>query len=84
MKLTISPTGQIQAIYAESIDLRALGPLAVSRASHVEPDPTGNWLTDLSPVGGPILGPYELRSDALAAELRWLEEHWLTQPALGH
>jgi len=84
MKLTIFPAGQIQAIYGESIDLRALGSLAISRASHVEPDATGNWLADLSPVGGPMLGPYELRSDALAAELRWLEEHWLERPASGH
>ena len=41
------------------------------------PDRNGRWLADLSPVGGPILGPYDLRSEALEAEVEWLEEHWL-------
>lgn len=30
---------------------------------------------DLSPVGGPLLGPYQRRSEALAAEVQWLAEH---------
>lgn len=82
MTLTISPAGQIKAIYAESIDLRSLGSLNISRASHVEPDGSGCWLADLSLIGGPMLGPFDLRSDALAVELRWLEEHWLERPSL--
>jgi hypothetical protein len=32
----------------------------------------------LAPVGGPRLGPYSLRSQALTAEQTWLEAHWLT------
>jgi hypothetical protein len=27
----------------------------------------------MSPVGGPVLGPFRLRRDALAAEVAWLE-----------
>lgn len=32
---------------------------------------------DLSPVGGPRLGPFVLRSVALQAEVEWLEGNWL-------
>ena len=65
-------------IYGEQIDLHALGRPAISRASHVEPDPHGRWFADLSPVAGPKLGPFERRSQALAAEISWLETNWLT------
>jgi hypothetical protein len=37
----------------------------------------GRWVAELSPVGGPTLGPFGRRSEALAAEQRWLETHWL-------
>jgi hypothetical protein len=77
MQLVIERNGQIRGIYGEEIALDALGPLRIERASHVEPDDSGRWLADLSPVGGPTLGPYEKRSEALAAEVLWLEENWL-------
>ena len=84
MQLVIEPGGVVRCIYGEEIDLAALGSPAISRASHVEPDQQGRWLADMSPVGGPLLGPYDRRSDALAAEHAWLENNWLTasrQPA---
>jgi hypothetical protein len=55
-----------------------LGQLTITRASHVEPDNRGLWQADLTPVGGPLLGPFERRSEALAAERDWLESHWLS------
>ena len=81
MNLVIEPDGRVRAIYGEEIDLAALGPVRISRASHVEPDALGRWLADLTPVVGPILGPFDRRSDALAAEVAWLEGNWL--PAHG-
>lgn len=81
MQIVIRPNGAAQCIYDESIDLAALGRVSITRASHVEPDPQGGWLADLSPVTGPRLGPYPLRSQALAAEREWFERHWLV-PAL--
>lgn len=75
MHLRISPTGQIRCIYGEAISLQELGTVSIQRASHVEPDAAGNWLADLSPVDGPVLGPFALRSEALAAEVAWLEQH---------
>lgn len=77
MELVIAPDGQGRAIYSEEIDLRALGRLAIYRASHVEPTPDGRWSADLRPVLGPVLGPFELRTQALEAEQVWLREHWL-------
>jgi hypothetical protein len=78
MELVIEPGGVVRCIYAEEIDLEALGSPAISRASHVEPDREGRWQADLSPMGGLVLGPFLRRSEALEAERNWLEEHWLT------
>ncbi|HEV2968430.1 MAG TPA: hypothetical protein VGY55_00485 [Pirellulales bacterium] len=78
MEIVISPQGQAKAIYDEAIELATLGQLAIRRAPSVEPDMQGRWLTDLSPVAGPCLGPFVCRSVALEAERAWLETNWLT------
>lgn len=75
MHLLISTTGDVRCIYNEAIPLQELGTISIQRASHVEPDTNGRWLADLSPVSGPLLGPFALRSEALAAEVAWLEQH---------
>src|SRR5262249_22619232 len=77
MKLLVRPDGTVRAIYDEAIDLAVLGQPTIVRASHVEPDREGRWVADLTPVGGPALGPYDRRSQALQAERDWLERHWL-------
>ena len=77
MEIMISPKGDARCIYSEDIDLARLGEVDVVRASHVEPDTHGKWWADLSPVGGPSLGPFDRRSQALAAEADWLRTHWL-------
>ena len=74
MILRVESAGRVEALYAEAIDLAALGELAIRRAGHVEPDGAGNWFADLSPVGGPRLGPFRLRSEALRAEEDWLDK----------
>ena len=78
MQLIIQPDGSIRCVYGEVIDLHALGNLNIARGSHVEPNSTGCWFADLSPVSGPRLGPFSMRSDALTAEQAWLNEHWLS------
>ena len=77
MDLVIQPDGTVRTIYDETIDLRAIGTLEIRRASHVEPTNNGCWTADLTPVHGPVLGPFSLRTEALAAEVQWLAEHWL-------
>jgi hypothetical protein len=79
MDLLILPNGTIRAIYAEDIDLVSLGRTVIRRASHVEPDQDGRWIADLTPVFGPIFGPFDRRSDAIQAELAWLKANWLTR-----
>lgn len=83
MDLLINPRGTIATIYDEMIDLAPLGAVTIRRASHVEPDAQGRWTADLSPVGGPVLGPFVLRSTALDAERAWLSAHWLGSGARG-
>ncbi|WP_425619158.1 hypothetical protein NA78x_002893 [Anatilimnocola sp. NA78] len=77
MQFLIHTDGSIRCLYDETIDLTALGQLAIDRGSHVEPLPDGGWIADLSPVQGPLLGPFASRSLALDAERDWLETHWL-------
>ena len=77
MDLVVMPTGEVRCIYDETIDLHQIGLLDIRRASHVEPTADGRWQADLSPVGGPVLGPFVGRSLALAAEQAWLSANWL-------
>ena len=75
MELFIAPTGQVRCLYGEDLDLGSLGLLTIRRALHVEPTDCGLWTADLSPLGGPTLGPFARRSQALIAEARWIEGH---------
>ncbi len=77
MELHIAPTGGIRCVYSEHVNLHELGRLSIQRGSHVEPTSDGQWTADLSPVHGPILGPFTTRTAALSAEEAWLLQHWL-------
>ena len=77
MDLLITPQGTIRCLYDETLPLTELGQLTIQRGSHVEPTSQGEWTADLSPVGGPLLGPFPLRTDALRSEVDWLLTHWL-------
>lgn len=77
MVLSIGSGGDIRCLYSEDMDLSALGALSIERASHVEPDATGKWWADMSPVGGPKFGPFALRSAALVFERMYLEDEVL-------
>ena len=77
MELLMTTAGSIRCVYGEDVDLSELGRLSIQRGSHVEPTADGRWTADLSPVNGPLLGPFALRTDALAAEQAWLVDHWL-------
>jgi len=69
MELVVSVDGVARCIYDEALDLRELGQLQITRASHVEPDRDGFWWADMGPVDGPVLGPFRSRSGA--GRRRW-------------
>ena len=77
MEIIIDPQGRGHCVYDELLDLAALGRLTIRRASHVEPDEQGRWMADMSPLGGPRLGPFPCRSAALDAEREWLAANWV-------
>ena len=77
MQIIVDVHGNARSIYTETISLSRLGSIKIRRGSHVEPIAGGKWIADMSPVGGPKLGPFAVRSQALAAERRCLEKHWL-------
>ena len=75
MNINITVTGELQFIYTDDLQLLLeLGTPHVRRASHVEPTENGQWTANMSPVCGPVLGPFTLRSEALAVEANWLSE----------
>lgn len=78
--LAIAPDGTVTTIYDDLLSgLFEQGQTVITRASHVEPNPNGSgWIADMSPVGGPILGPSPLREQALALEIEWLEARLFT------
>jgi hypothetical protein len=83
MQILIDARGQVRCLYGELIDLTLLGNLSIQRASHVEPDNAGQWWADLAPAGGPCLGPFTKRSEALEAETTWLHQHVLAGEPKG-
>lgn len=84
MNLYVRPNGTAQCMYddAEPVNLANLGAIDIKRASNVEPAPLekGKWIADLAPIGGPQLGPFDTRREALAAEVAWVD----AQLSRGH
>ena len=72
MQLVVAADGVARCIYDEALDLREIGKLQITRASHVEPDRDGYWWADMGPVDGPVFGPFRNRTEALGAEKGWL------------
>ena len=76
MIVEILPTVKLRFLYDDSLrGLMTLGKATVTRVSDVEPTEKGEWTADLSRVGGPLLGPFKLREEALTAEKEWLESN---------
>ena len=85
MELVVDAGGDVRCVYGEELDLREIGKLQITRASHVEPDRDGFWWADMGPVGGPVLGPFRSRTEALRAERGWLiQENSARSPRTVH
>lgn len=77
LAIVIDGDGSVRFIYDDAL-VGLFGEEArwqIRRASHVEPCARGGWTADMTPIGGPVLGPFPLRSAALAAERDWLTQH---------
>jgi hypothetical protein len=74
--VSIKSNGTIRFVYDDELEaLKHAGPSHTRRASFVEPDDEGRWVADLSPINGPVFGPFRLRKTALDSERDWIEEH---------
>ena len=80
MELVVDAGGDVRCVYGEELDLREIGKLQITRASHVEPDRDGFWWADMGPVEGPVLGPFKNRTEALQAERGWLMGRDIPRP----
>lgn len=77
MHIAIDADGTTRFIHNDVLDAKALGAASIRRASHVEPNADLTWNADLTPVNGPVLGPFPTRAAALEAEILWLERNWI-------
>ena len=75
--IQICPEGDLIMIHQDKVKLFLdLGSTVIKRASHVEPHNGGDrdqWTADMAPIGGPVLGPFDSKGEALQAEVHWLE-----------
>lgn len=85
-QVVVSADGRIRFIWDDQLaGLLELGAAEVRRASHVDPAHCScgqttsvlGWTADLWPVGGPVLGPFALHAEALAAERQWIKQNVL-------
>lgn len=75
MTIEVSEDGTIRFVYSdELVALIEEGFSTIKRVSHVEPCGNG-WTADMGPIGGPVLGPFKTRAEALKAELEYLAKH---------
>lgn len=76
-EILVNEDGSLQAIYSDELaEMLTLGHATVRRVSSVEPwdvDGALVWEADLEACGGPVLGPFKRREDALKAEVAWLK-----------
>lgn len=76
LRVTVRQSGHLEFIYHDDLaGLCSAGTTVITRASHVEPSPHGGWTADMAPSGGPLLGPFPTRAEALAHEVSWLQSH---------
>ena len=77
--ITVQRDGTMKFVYDDRLKgLMQQGHATITRASHVEPTPDNEWGADMSPVGGPMLGPFNTRQEALDAEVEWINHNVLT------
>lgn len=77
MELLVALQGTIRCFDDETLPLAEPGRLTIQRGSHVEPTTGWEWTADFSLVGGPLLRPFPIRTDAVRADVDRLRTQWL-------
>lgn len=79
--LHLLPDGTLEFLYGDDLSpLMSLGNTTIQRASTVDPRQENgqvNWYADLALSGGPELGPFPTREEAIVAETTWLNQNFL-------
>jgi len=71
---------EVRFIYSDYlIGLMNQGESVIKRASMVEPS-NNKWFADLSPIGGPKLGPFDTRKEALNEEVEYINNNKIPKP----
>jgi hypothetical protein len=71
--IIIRPNGTAEWVHADELNfLKAASPTSTRRVSDVEPE-GDSWTADMHRIGGPLLGPFLTREEALRAERLWLD-----------
>lgn len=74
--MKVTPRGRMMFLYQEKVNLEQEGRIeSVVRASDVEPDERGEWWVTIRNQQRTKLGPFRRRSEALKAEVDWLERN---------
>lgn len=80
MKIKINPDGTINLLYTEDICVEELGKVdSIKRLFHVEPTQDNKWTATVNRDTSEcvMLGPFDKRSEALEAEVTWIEDNIL-------
>jgi hypothetical protein len=74
--IVIRSNGTAEWVHADELNfLKAASPTSTRRVSDVEPE-GDSWTADMNRVGGPLLGPFPTREEALRAERLWLDAEY--------
>jgi hypothetical protein len=75
--IAISQEGVATFVWSDDLaKLKTEGECKIERVSNVEPNEQSEWMADMMLIGGPILGPFETRQEAIDAELRYIRERF--------
>lgn len=74
IKLWVAEDGTVTFVYDDDVAaaLDELGLMYTERAGHVEPTADNRWTVRL--VGGPSVGPFDTRREALAVEAEMVND----------
>ncbi len=79
--INIAPDGTVRFIYDDTLrPILEGGVSTIQRASFLIQQTDGQWLANLEPVNGPILGPFPSRELAIEGERDWINTNWLRAP----